>query len=101
MKRILISALFILGLFGFANAQQAPAATSATTAKTTTKKGSKATTAAVKSDKTVTKSTGLKKDGTPDMRMKANKDAAKNEVAAGPAKKNGTPDMRYKSNKKK
>ena len=37
-----------------------------------------------------------KKDGTPDMRYKANKDAAK---AAGPLKKDGTPDMRYKANK--
>lgn len=38
-----------------------------------------------------------KKDGTPDMRYKANKDAAK--AAAGPLKKDGTPDMRYKANK--
>lgn len=39
-----------------------------------------------------------KKDGTPDMRYKANKEAAK--PAAGPTKKDGTPDMRYKANKK-
>jgi len=41
--------------------------------------------------------TKMKKDGTPDMRVKANKDAAK--AAAGPTKKDGTPDMRYKANK--
>ncbi|MFD0940455.1 hypothetical protein [Pedobacter boryungensis] len=44
---------------------------------------------------TVAPSAGLKKDGTPDMRLKANK-AAK---VAGPKKKDGTADMRYKVNK--
>jgi len=39
----------------------------------------------------------LKKDGTPDMRYKENKEAAK---PAGPLKKDGTPDKRYKENKK-
>jgi hypothetical protein len=44
----------------------------------------------------------MKKDGTPDMRHKANKEAAKAEATpAGPMKKDGTPDMRYKANKKK
>jgi len=38
-----------------------------------------------------------KKDGTPDMRFKANKEAAK---PAGPTKKDGTPDKRYKANQK-
>ena len=38
----------------------------------------------------------LKKDGTPDMRYKENKEAAK---PAGPTKKDGTPDMRHKANK--
>jgi hypothetical protein len=41
----------------------------------------------------------LKKDGTPDMRYKENKqkkDAAK---PAGPLKKDGTPDLRHKANK--
>jgi len=42
----------------------------------------------------------LKKDGTPDMRYKANKDAAKTATTpAGPLKKDGTPDMRHKANK--
>ena len=40
----------------------------------------------------------LKKDGTPDMRYKENKEAAKK---TGPTKKDGTPDMRYKENKTK
>lgn len=38
----------------------------------------------------------LKKDGTPDMRYKENKEAAK---PVGPLKKDGTPDKRYKENK--
>ena len=37
----------------------------------------------------------MKKDGTPDMRYKENKE----KKAAGPMKKDGTPDMRYKANK--
>ena len=40
----------------------------------------------------------LKKDGTPDMRYKENKEAAK---AAVHTKKDGTPDKRYKENKGK
>ncbi|HVS96627.1 MAG TPA: hypothetical protein VHE54_09065 [Puia sp.] len=39
----------------------------------------------------------LKKDGTADMRYKANKDAAK--TPPQHLKKDGTPDMRYKENK--
>ena len=42
---------------------------------------------------------GMKKDGTPDMRMKANKDAKT--PVKGPVKKDGTPDMRYNKNKGK
>ena len=54
----------------------------------------------MKETKTVTAKSGLKKDGTPDMRMKENKVAAKT-ATAGPKKKDGTLDMRYKSNKAK
>jgi hypothetical protein len=43
--------------------------------------------------------TKVKKDGTPDMRYKENKESVK-PAPAGPAKKDGTPDMRYKENKK-
>ena len=53
-----------------------------------------------KADKPATE-TKMKKDGTPDMRTKANKEAAKAEKPAAGAKikKDGTPDMRYKENK--
>jgi hypothetical protein len=40
----------------------------------------------------------VKADGTPDMRFKENKEAAK-AAAPGPKKADGTPDMRYKENK--
>jgi hypothetical protein len=42
-----------------------------------------------------------KKDGTADMRFKANKEKAKTKTVTGPTKKDGTADMRYKANKKK
>lgn len=48
--------------------------------------------------KPATSATPTKKDGTADMRFKANKEAAK-PVVAGPTKKDGTADMRYKANK--
>ena len=41
--------------------------------------------------------TPVKKDGTPDMRYKENKEGAK--PVEGPKKKDGTPDKRYKENK--
>lgn len=40
----------------------------------------------------------MKKDGTPDMRYKENKEAAAAKPS-GPVKKDGTPDKRYKENK--
>jgi hypothetical protein len=43
--------------------------------------------------------TGLKKNGTPDMRLKTNKTKTIAKAKA-PLKKNGTPDRRYKENKK-
>ncbi len=46
----------------------------------------------------VAQKAGLNKDGTPDMRLKANK-VAKVATGPGPKKKDGTPDMRYKVNK--
>ena len=63
----------------------------------------KTATTATKEVKTDTKATPpagvpTKKDGTPDMRYKENKEAAK-AAPAGPTKKDGTPDMRYKENK--
>ena len=89
MKRALTSAiaLLICVCLGTAWAQTTPAKTTPTKAKTATTPPKPATTTAAGP---------LKKDGTPDMRYKANKTAAK---PAGPLKKDGTPDMRYKANK--
>ncbi|RFM25683.1 hypothetical protein [Deminuibacter soli] len=60
-----------------------------------------AQTTAPKKDKAATAQTAkTKKDGTPDMRYKENKDASKAAAKpAGPTKKDGTADMRYKANK--
>jgi len=41
----------------------------------------------------------MKKDGTPDMRYKENKETKQTAAPAGPTKKDGTPDMRHKANK--
>ncbi len=89
MKKIIIVLLFLAGTFGFANAQTKPAVKKSATMKTAP---------ARMKDSAVAKKSGMKKDGTPDMRYKENK-AAK--TVAGPTKKNGTPDMRYKANKVK
>lgn len=51
-----------------------------------------------KNEKADLKNPKMKKDGTPDMRYKGNKEAAKPQ---GPLKKDGTPDKRYKENKAK
>ena len=95
MKKIIITLLFIAGTLGFINvdAQTKPAAKKAApTTKMATAKGK---------DSAMAKKSGMKKDGTPDMRMKENKMATKTAPAvAGPTKKDGTPDMRYKANKK-
>lgn len=95
MKKLLIAICMMLSFAGLATAQSTAPATKTTT--TTAKPGK-----VVKMNKT-TKSaagTGLKADGTPDMRLKENKTKAAAPVA-GPTKKDGTPDMRYKSNKTK
>jgi len=92
MKKLLIAAAMLVFSTGiFAQAQP----------KKDAKEASKMT--AVKKDttkaKTATAANPTKKDGTPDMRYKANKEAAK-PAPAGPVKKDGTADMRYKANKK-
>jgi hypothetical protein len=92
MKRIVIVLLFLAGTLGFTNAgaQQ----------KTIPKKPAATKTAPVKAnDTTVVKKPGMKKDGTPDMRLKANKNLKT--APAGPLKADSTPDMRYKANKAK
>jgi hypothetical protein len=63
--------------------------------KETKKETKKESAQSKKEEKSETK---LKKDGTPDMRFKENKEAAKPKPA-GPLKKDGTPDKRYKENK--
>ena len=75
MKKILVAFVAMLTLSATSFAQA--------------KKPAKAKTEAAKPAPT-------KKDGSADMRFKANKEAAK---PAGPLKKDGTPDMRYKANK--
>ena len=94
MKRFVLIVNLLLAFAGFSFAQ-APAATTAkkpkaTKAATTTKPAAPAA--------STTPAAGPKKaDGTPDMRYKANKDAAKTPTQH--LKKDGTPDKRYKENK--
>jgi hypothetical protein len=85
MKRVIMIACLLLACAGFSIAQTTPAK------KDVAKKETKATPA--KKPEATTK-----KDGTPDMRYKANKAAAD---TTKHMKKNGTPDKRYKENKKK
>jgi hypothetical protein len=83
MKKIIIALFFLVSTLGFTNvnAQQKKPATTTVKAKDSTK------------------TPGMKKNGTPDMRYKANKDAKADTTVH--KKKNGTPDMRYKENKDK
>ena len=84
MKKIIMIVCLMLACAGFSIAQTTP------TKKSVAKK--ETTTPAKKSD------AATKKDGTPDMRYKANKVAADTTKRM---KKDGTPDKRYKENKKK
>ncbi|MFT3934004.1 MAG: hypothetical protein QM726_10345 [Chitinophagaceae bacterium] len=90
MKKLLIAfAMLLTSTVMFAQAQPKP-------------KDSKLTAVKKDSAKVVKMNAAgpTKKDGTADMRYKANKDAAKTTAApAGPTKKDGTADMRYKANK--
>lgn len=111
MKKLLsLIAIMALGL-STTFAQTPAVKTAAAPAKKTVKKEvktvaapakqeTKAATATVKTTATTTaaKASTLKKDGTPDMRLKENKVKAVVKPA-GPVKKDGTPDMRYKANK--
>jgi len=116
MKKILIICLLMVGFAGIAAAQTTDSKKH-TTVKSPANKADKKTTTTVQSSSkttntqpttTANKETvaspnanpGEKKNknGTPDMRYKENKVAAK---ATGPKKKNGTRDMRYKVNKEK
>lgn len=78
MKKIILIASLLLAFTGISFAQTAPAKKT-TTAKTAAAPGP------------------TKKDGTADMRYKANKDAAKAQPVH--VKKDGTADKRFKENK--
>jgi hypothetical protein len=82
MKKIILIASLLLAFTGISFAQTTPA-----------KKDAPKTAAAAPT----------KKDGTADMRYKANKDAAKAKAATPPVhvKKDGTADKRFKENKDK
>jgi hypothetical protein len=117
MKKTILSVIALLGITFMMQAQTTTPAKPATdkmstVAKTTSKKVATTTpvvkkeaatqtvkvkeAAKVKPATTPTTTTGpLKKDGTADMRFKANK----TKPATGPLKKDGTPDKRYKANK--
>jgi hypothetical protein len=88
MKKIIVALFFLVGTLGFTNAiaQQKPAA-------------KKSTTKTMAKDSTMAKKSGMKKNGTPDMRFKANKGMKSDSVVH--KKKDGTADMRYKENKSK
>ena len=110
MKKLLLSALALVGFASFTIAQTAPAKTATPAAKskmTVVKKDAPPKTAKVvpmpaKPAATAKPATAakpaaagpVKKDGTPDKRFKANK------TPEGPLKKDGTPDKRFKANKK-
>jgi hypothetical protein len=83
MKKLFLIASLVLASAGIGFAQTTPTAP-----------------AKAKTEKTAKPAAGpTKKDGTPDMRYKANKEAAK--TPPQHMKKDGTPDMRYKENKDK
>ncbi len=100
MKKLLIAAamlVFSTGIFA-----QTPAKKDAKDSKMSAVKKDTAKAKVVPMTKSTTAAGPTKKDGTADMRYKANKDAAgaKPAAPAGPTKKDGTADMRYKANKK-
>lgn len=108
MKKLLLSALALVGFASFSIAQTAAKAkTYAPAAKpkmsVVKKDAAPATTAKVATlpaaKPAATTTTPVKKDGTPDKRFKANKNAPA-APPAGPLKKDGTPDKRFKANKK-
>lgn len=109
MKKFLIGlvALFSISIAGHAQTTAATpkAATTKTVSATAVKKdhavaAKTATTTAAKPAPATTGTVAVtKKDGTPDMRYKANKNAAAAKKTTH-VKKDGTPDQRFKENKK-
>ena len=106
MKKLLFAAAMIIASTGlFAQAQPKPAAAPEKSKMTVVKKETAKEPAKVvpvaKTTAPAATTTGpTKKDGSADMRYKANKGAAAAKPApAGPTKKDGSADMRYKANK--
>lgn len=89
MKKFILIVNLLFACMGLTFAQTTPTKTKDAKAKPAT---------AATAPKTTPAAGPTKKDGTADMRYKANKDAAKAKPA-GPTKKDGTADMRYKANK--
>jgi len=88
MKKLLLIASLLMTLTGMTFAQTKKPKSDAKKPATTAAPAKPATTAGP-----------TKKDGTADMRYKANKDAATAKPATTHVKKDGTPDKRFKENK--
>ena len=103
MKKLLIAAFMMMGFTGIVSAQQTAPKTvvTKTTDKSVVKKEGTAKVVKMEKSNHVATTTGLKADGTPDMRLKENKVKTKTVTTTGPTKKDGSADMRYKANKKK
>ncbi|HET7002479.1 MAG TPA: hypothetical protein VFI33_14250 [Puia sp.] len=107
MKKIFIAFILLTSINLYSHAQATPAQTPPAKAKkpATTATASKSTTATPKTATTAvapktTAAGPTKKDGSADMRYKANKEATKTPPATVHTKKDGTADKRYKENKK-
>ncbi|MFL5740014.1 MAG: hypothetical protein ACJ75B_07345 [Flavisolibacter sp.] len=104
MKKLLLITVLMFGIhaFGFAQTKgkQATKTDQTTTRKVTAPKKTQTATVSSTTATTAGSSVKTKKDGTPDMRYKENKEAAKTKTTAH-VKKDGTPDKRYKENKNK
>jgi len=106
MKKLFLFLGILLGLSTFTMAQTGPKKDAkkmtADTAKKATSSKMATTSKSATTSKPATTAGPAKKDGTPDMRYKKNKDAAKMKTdTAVHKKKDGTPDKRYKENKPK
>lgn len=94
MKKILISIVFMFGALTFTNAQTAPATPQAS--KAVSKKQDKAAKDAAKDTKEAQKKADKDAEA---MKKKQEVDDAKNKAKSTGINKNGTPDMRLKANK--
>lgn len=105
MKKV-ISAFMVLLFFAISTQAQTTAVPTKQAPVKSTTNTTKSTTNSTQTSKSATTSTStsatkVKADGTPDMRYKENKEAAKKTNTTTHKKADGTPDMRYKENKTK